>query len=130
MKFLLDTHVFLWFISRDAKLPAGWRDTIRQPHHEIYLSVVSLWEAILKHQLGKLPLPEPPERYLPTERERHQIADLALDGASVRQLAVLPSVHRDPFDRMLVCQALEHKLTIITVDPVFQSYPAPILAHP
>ena len=48
MKFLLDTHVFLWFISGDTRLPAGWRDTIRQPHHEIYLSVVSLWETIIK----------------------------------------------------------------------------------
>ena len=129
MKFLLDTHVFLWFISRDAKLPAEWRDTIRQPHHEIYLSVVSLWEAIIKYHLGKLPLPEPPEHYLPTQRERHQIANLPLDEASVRQLAALPSIHRDPFDRMLICQALEHQLTIMTVDAVFHSYPAPVLGN-
>jgi PIN domain nuclease of toxin-antitoxin system len=129
MKFLLDTHVFLWFISGDARLPAGWRDTIRQPHHEIYLSVVSLWETIIKYQLGKLPLPESPERYLPAQRERHQIADLPLDEASVRQLAALPLIHRDPFDRMLICQALEHKLTIITVDEVFQAYSAPVLGH-
>jgi PIN domain nuclease of toxin-antitoxin system len=129
MKFLLDTHVFLWFLSGDAKLPAGWRDTIRQPQHEVYLSVVSLWEAIIKYQLGKLPLPELPERYIPTQRARHQIADLPLDEASVRQFTVLPSIHRDPFDRMLICQALEHKLTIITVDGVFHSYPAPVLGH-
>ena len=50
MKFLLDTHVFLWFLSGDARLPAAWRDTIRQPHHEVYLSVVSLWETIIKHR--------------------------------------------------------------------------------
>ena len=129
MKFLLDTHVFLWFISKDARLLAEWRDTIRQPHHEIYLSVVSLWETIIKYRLGKLPLPEPPERYLPTQRARHQIADLPLDEASVRQLAALPPIHRDPFDRMLICQAMEHKLTIITVDEVFQAYPAPVLGH-
>jgi len=127
MKFLLDTHVLLWFISGDSRLPAGWRDTIRQRHHEVYLSVVSLWETILKHQLGKLPLPEPPELYLPAQRERHQIANLPLDETSVQRLATLPSIHRDPFDRMLVCQAIEHKLTIITVDDVFRAYPAPIL---
>jgi len=127
MKFLLDTHVFLWFISGDAGLPAEWRDTIRHPQHEISLSVVSLWEAIIKHQLGKLPLPEPPERYLPTQRERHQIANLPLDEASVRQLATLPPIHRDPVDRMLVCQAIEHELTIITVDDVFRAYPTAIL---
>jgi len=129
MKFLLDTHVFLWFIGGNAKLPAKWRDTIRQPHHEVYLSVVSLWEAIIKYHLGRLSLPEPPEQYLPTQRVRHQIAELPLDEASVRQLAGLPAIYRDPFDRMLICQALEHKLTIITVDEVFQSYPAPILGR-
>ena len=129
MKFLLDTHVFLWFISGDTRLPVGWRDMIRQPHHEVYLSVVSLWETIIKYKLGKLLLPEPPEQYLPAQRERHQIANLPLDEASVQQLAALPPIHRDPFDRMLICQALEHKLTIITVDEVFQTYPAPVLGH-
>ena len=129
MKFLLDTPVFLWFISGDARLPAGWRDTIRQPQHEIYLSVVSLWETIIKYQLGKLPLPEPPERYLPAQRGRHQIVDLPLDEASVRQLVALPPIHRDPFDRMLICQAMEHTLTIITADAVFQAYSAPVLGH-
>ena len=127
MKFLLDTHVFLWFISGDTRLTAEWRDTIRHPQHEIYLSVVSLWEAIIKHQLGKLPLPERPESYLPTQRERHQIANLPLDEASVRQLGTLPPIHRAPFDRMLVCQAIERKLNIITADDVFRAYPAPLL---
>ena len=129
MNFLLDTQVFLWFISGDARLPAAWRETIRHPQHEIYLSVVSLWEAIVKYQLGKLPLPDRPESYLPSRRERHQIAELPLDEASVRQLSTLPPVHRDPFDRMLVCQAIERKLTIITVDGVFRAYPAPLLEH-
>jgi PIN domain nuclease of toxin-antitoxin system len=127
MRFLLDTHIFLWFISGDAQLPAAWRDTIRKPSHEVYLSVVSLWESILKYQLGKLPLPEPPERYLPAQRERHRIANLPLNEGSVQQLATLPPIHRDPFDRMLVCQAIEHGLTIITIDAVFHSYSAPVL---
>ncbi|MGH7962856.1 MAG: type II toxin-antitoxin system VapC family toxin [Candidatus Binatia bacterium] len=71
----------------------------------------------------------PPERYLPAQRERHQIVDLPLDETSVRQLAALPPIHRDPFDRMLICQAIEHQLTIITVDEVFEAYPALILGH-
>jgi PIN domain nuclease of toxin-antitoxin system len=129
MKFLLDTHIFLWFLSGDVRLPVAWRDTIRQPHHEVYLSVVSLWETIIKYHLGKLPLPESPERYLSVQRERHRIATLSLDEASVRQLATLPPIHRDPFDRMLICQAMEHTLTIITVDEVFRSYSAPILNY-
>jgi len=93
------------------------------------LSVVSVWEAMVKYYIGKLPLPHPPEHYLPLQRAQHQIASLPLDEASVCQLATLPAVHRDPFDRMLVCQALEHGLTVVTVDPVFRAYPAPILGH-
>ena len=129
MKFLLDTHIFLWFISGDTRLPAGWRDIIRDAGNDVYLSVVSLWEAIIKYHIGKLPLPESAESYLPTQRMRHQIASLPLNEASVRRLATLPPVHRDPFDRMLVCQALERNLTIVTVDGAFQDYPAPILGR-
>jgi PIN domain nuclease of toxin-antitoxin system len=90
MKFLLDTHIFLWFISGDPRLPAGWRDTIQRPQHEIFLSVVSLWETIIKYQLGKLPLPEPPERYLPIQRERHKIIDLPLDAPVFSSLLRFP----------------------------------------
>jgi PIN domain nuclease of toxin-antitoxin system len=84
----------------------------------------------VKYQLGKLPLPFPADRYLPEQCIRHQLVSLPLDEASVRRLATLPAAHRDPFDRMLVCQAMEHGLTIITVDPALEAYPAPLLAHP
>jgi PIN domain nuclease of toxin-antitoxin system len=126
MKLLLDTHVFLWFISGDKRLPETMCNDIRNPENDIYLSIVSLWEAIVKYQLGKLPLPHSPEKYLPLQRERHQIFSLSLDEASVTHLAKLPSTHRDPFDRILVCQAIEHGLTIMTVDEIFDSYPASI----
>ncbi len=76
MRLLLDTHIFLWFISADVRLPEHLRESIRNPEHDVYLSVVSLWEAIVKHHLGRLPLPQPPESYLPTQRARHQIASL------------------------------------------------------
>lgn len=127
MRLLLDTHIFLWFISGDARLPDGWRESIRNPENDVYLSVASLWEAIIKHQLGRLPLPEPPESYLPTQRVRHQIASLSLDEASVSQLTKLPPLHRDPFDRILICQAIEHGLTIVTVDDVLCTYPVLVL---
>ncbi len=96
MKILLDTHIFLWFISGDTKLSTDVRDAIRDPGNEVYLSTVSIWEAIVKYQLGKLPLPESPETYLPKQRELHQIGSLALDESSVVQLAKLPPLHRDP----------------------------------
>jgi len=127
MRLLLDTHIFLWFISGDERLPEGMRDSIRDLNNEVYLSTVSLWEAIVKHRLGKLPLPQPPNIYLPIQRQKHQIASLSLDEASVSQLAGLPQIHRDPFDRMLICQALEHGLTVVTVDDALCAYPVPIL---
>lgn len=122
MKILLDTHIFLWFISGDNRLSTVILDAIRDPDNEVYLSVVSIWEAIVKYQLGKLPLPESPEIYLPKQRDRHQIANLDLDEGSVIQLAKLPLLHRDPFDRMLICQALQHNLTIATVDVEILKY--------
>ncbi|NBD17109.1 MAG: PIN domain-containing protein [Cyanobacteria bacterium] len=127
MRILLDTHIFLWFISGDAQLSTNVRDSIRDPDNEVYLSSVSVWEAIVKYQLGKLPLPESPETYLPKQRELHQIASLALDENSVIQLAKLPPLHRDPFDRMLICQALQNGLTIATVDTAVRAYSVSVL---
>jgi PIN domain nuclease of toxin-antitoxin system len=129
MKLLLDTHVFLWFITGSPKLDASVIQAIRDPANEVYLSAVSVWEAIVKQQLGKLPLPEPAQLYLPQQRDRHGIASLALDEASVAKLAGLPPVHRDPFDRMLVCQAISNALTLVTVDPVLSAYPVSLLGR-
>lgn len=126
MRLLLDTHIFLWLITGDSRITEAMKADILNPANEVYLSVVSIWEISVKYQLGRLPLPEPPQSYLPTQRQRHQIASLNLDEASISQLSRLPSIHRDPFDRMLVCQALEQDLTIVTVDEMLQSYPAQI----
>jgi PIN domain nuclease of toxin-antitoxin system len=127
MRLLLDTHIFLWYISGDQRLPGFMCDSIRDSDNQVYLSVVSLWEVIVKYQLGRLSLPHPPSSYLPAQRERHQIASLPLDERSAAQLANLPSIHRDPFDRMLICQALEHELTLVTVDKAVSVYPVSVL---
>jgi PIN domain nuclease of toxin-antitoxin system len=124
MKLLLDTHIFLWYISKDSRLPTRLRDLLRDPSNDVLLSVVSVWEVIVKYRLNKLSLPEPPELYLPKQRERHEIKSLALDEPSVTELHRLPLLHRDPFDRMLICQALQHDLTIATVDEAVLAYPA------
>jgi len=126
MRLLLDTQVFLWFISGDPHLPLCKIVAIRDLDNEVYLSVISLWEAIVKYQLGKLPLPQPPDVYLPLQRQRHQIASLPLDEASVCKLAELPPVHRDPFDRILIAQALANNLLIVTADDIFRQYPVPV----
>ena len=127
MKFLLAAHIFLWFISGDARLSGSLRQIIRDSENDVYLSVVSIWEVIIKHGLGKLFLPEPPEIYLPRQRRLHLIESLPVDEASVAQLSKLPLLHRDPFDRMLICQALQYNLTIATVDDAIRAYPVPVI---
>lgn len=127
MRLLLDTHIFLWFISGDKQLSESALAAIRDPNHEVYLSVASVWEAVVKHQLGKLPLPTPPEIYLPLQRRNHRIASLEISEATIDFLPKLPALHRDPFDRILICQALQYGLTIVTVDALVSAYPVPTL---
>jgi PIN domain nuclease of toxin-antitoxin system len=127
MRLLLDTHVFLWYITADPRLLVTLRGAIQDPANEVYLSVGSVWEAVIKHALGKLPLPEAPATYLPREREAHRIAPLPIEEAALVQLAGLPPLHRDPFDRILIAQALQHGLTLVTVDDAVRAYPVPLL---
>ncbi len=130
MRLLLDTHIFLWYISADPQLPVAFRDAIRDPANEVYLSAASVWEAVIKHALGKLPLPEAPAEYLPRQREAHRIATLSIEEAALAHLAGLPPLHRDPFDRILIAQALQHGLTLVTVDDAVRAYPVPQLPTP
>ncbi len=127
MKLLLDTHIFLWYITADPKLPANYLAAIRDPANDVYLSAASVWEAAIKHGLGKLPLPDPPADYLPRQRIAHGIAPLPIDEGAISHLAGLPPLHRDPFDRMLVAQALQHGMTLATVDAAVVAYPVPVL---
>lgn len=127
MRLLLDTHVFLWYITADPRLPATFRAAIQDPANDVFLSVASVWEAVIKHALGKLPLPDPPAEYLPRQRIAHGIVPLPVDEGAMPHLAVLPPLHRDPFDRILVAQALQHGLMIATVDPLVAAYPVPLL---
>jgi PIN domain nuclease of toxin-antitoxin system len=130
MRLLLDTHIFLWYISADPQLPIPFRDAIRDPANEVYLSVASVWESVIKYALGKLPLPAPPAEYLPQQRAAHQIAPLPLEEEALAHLASLPAFHRDPFDRILIAQVLQHGLTLITVDDAVRAYPVPLLTIP
>ena len=122
MRLLLDTHIFLWYITGDRRLSDAVLPLIRDPANAVYLSVVSVWEAMVKYQLGRLPLPQPPDSYIPQQRQRHRIESLSLDEESVTNLAKLPELHKDPFDRMLICQAIQHGLTIVSVDDALGAY--------
>jgi PIN domain nuclease of toxin-antitoxin system len=119
MRLLLDTHVFLWLIADSRRLPGNWREVFKDASNQLYLSAVSIWESLIKQRAGKLQLPEAPAAYLIEQRNRHLIVPLPIAESSVARLMALPQVHRDPFDCMLVCQAIEHNLTMATVDPAF-----------
>lgn len=123
MRILADTCTFLWLITDDEALSATARSLFSDPTNEVFLSAVSVWEIVVKHRLGRLPLPEPPQRFIPKQRARHQIQPLPLEEETVLQLARLPDYHRDPFDRILICQAITHSLTILTPDPAIIQYP-------
>ena len=127
MNILLDTCEFLWLITGDSKLSLKVSSAILNPENRVFLSVVSAWEISVKHGLGKLNLPEVPSQFVPRQRELHFIESLPLDEASIYQLPNLPALHRDPFDRMLICQSLAHALTLASSDPLVQQYPVSLL---
>src|SRR5262245_55286140 len=122
MKLLLDTCTFLWIAADAPALSAKARELFREPENEVYLSAASTWEIGIKHNLGKLPLPEAPAQFVPAMREYHGIDALAIDEESALHAARLPELHRDPFDRLLVGQAIVHGLTLLTPDPLVAQY--------
>ena len=127
MRLLLDTHIFLWYISGDSRLSTSSCDAIDDINNEVFLSVGSFWEIVIKYELGKLPLPQQPDSYSPAQRRLHKIDSLPFAEADVRVIAGLPLHHRDPFDRMLICQAIANGMTIVTVDPMIRKYMVPVL---
>jgi PIN domain nuclease of toxin-antitoxin system len=123
MKLLLDTATFLWLTIDSPQLSPDTRRLFSDPENEVFLSVVSAWEISVKHGIGKLPLPEQPDAFISRQRLAHDIQTLPLHESAVFKLQTLPSLHRDPFDRMLVCQAMAHDLTILTPDALVRAYP-------
>jgi PIN domain nuclease of toxin-antitoxin system len=124
---LLDTHAFLWFISDDESLSPTARAAITAAENQVWLSAASAWEITVKYGIGKLPLPEPPDRFVPVMRQRAGIDLLPIGEAEVCQVHKLPPVHRDPFDRILVAQANCHGLVIVTDDTWIGRYPVQTL---
>lgn len=123
MRCLLDTCTFLWIISGTKELSTRATLAFTNPANEIFLSAVSVWELSVKHALGKLPLPTALDRFVAEQRERHGMTSLPLEERAVLHLHKLPALHRDPFDRMLICQALEHDCILLTPDPLIVQYP-------
>jgi PIN domain nuclease of toxin-antitoxin system len=123
---LLDTCTFLW-IAGGATLPPRAAAAFSDPANDVWLSAVSVWEIVTKHGAGKLPLPEPAEVLIRVERELRGIETLAFDEESALYGTRLPPLHRDPFDRMLIAQAVAHGLAIVTPDPLIAQYPVRVI---
>jgi PIN domain nuclease of toxin-antitoxin system len=113
-------------ITGDWRLSSHFRESIENADI-VFVSVVSLWESVIKYTLAKLLLPEPPYPWLMTQRELHGFIALPVEEHSFANLGDLPRHHDDPFDRMLVSQAIGGNLLLVTVDQVLAKYSAPLL---
>lgn len=122
MRLLVDTATFLWTVLGSPQLSADARAALADPSNESFLSAVSAAEIAIKHGLGRLKLPRSPDVYVPQVRRAHQIDALPFSEEAALGLVRLPSLHRDPFDRMLIAQAIADGMTLVTPDPLITQY--------
>jgi PIN domain nuclease of toxin-antitoxin system len=122
VKLLLDTHVFLWWISDARDLSKRARERIADGQSPLYWSAASSWEVTIKFALGRLKLSKAPERFIPDELMRNRVESLPIVDAHALRAGLLPPHHRDPFDRMLVAQAQIEGLVLLTNDPTLRRY--------
>lgn len=122
MTYLLDTHVFLWLLSRPERIHPDLLAVVRDGETNLLLSAASAWEIAVKWALGHLSLPEPPAEYVPDRMRRLNVMGLAVSHAHSLHTSTLPAHHRDPFDRLLVAQAQLESLTIVTADRALSAY--------
>jgi len=123
MKLLLDTHVLLWWLADDTRLRAEARNAISDPQNLVFVSAATTWEIAIKTNLGKLTLPEGLEEQI----SKNEFMPLPITIAHTQAIAQLPPIHQDPFDRMLVAQALREEMTLITHDQRITEYDVEIL---
>ena len=122
MRVLLDSHAFLWAATEDDRLPGAVRDLIADLRTKVAISVVTTWELTLKHLAGKLALPAPPAEHFADHIDEFGYELLPVHQRHVAALPELPAIHRDPFDRMLIAQALVEDLDLVTGDERIRRY--------
>ena len=122
MKFLLDTHCWLWLQTDRRRFDPEFLATLAAASSQRFLSAASVWEIAIKHAIGKLPLPEPPAIYVPERMRVSRVQELPITNAHALAVGILPLHHRDPFDRVLVAQAQIEGLTLVTADSTFVHY--------
>jgi PIN domain nuclease of toxin-antitoxin system len=125
MNVLLDTHTLLWALTDESKLSERVRKLL--PKAETWFSVASLWEIVIKAQIGKIPLPRPTGPFVISKLALNGVQILQVTPDHVLRIESLPDYHRDPFDRMLIAQSLEEKLPLVTADRVFARYPMQVI---
>jgi PIN domain nuclease of toxin-antitoxin system len=123
MKLLLDTHAFLWFIMGSPNLSANARSLIEDVANEKFLSVASLWETAIKLSIGRLALSAPFDVLIPQQLSLNgiELLNIKIDHTAI--VALLPLHHRDPFDRLLIAQAIVEKMAVVSIDAAFNAYP-------
>jgi PIN domain nuclease of toxin-antitoxin system len=122
MRFVLDTHVWLWSAHDPARLNADARELLEEPAHEAFISVASLFEVAIKWSIGKLKLREPPAEWAPRYIAKCGYQVLPVEMRHALRVSTLPQHHADPFDRLLIAQALEEDLFLLTADPEIRKY--------
>lgn len=122
MAYLLDTHTLLWFVAGDKQLPESSKEIIKNVNESCFLSAASLWEITIKHQLKKLELGISLEELFEFV-DRNQIEIIPINSLHLLQLSKLPFYHHDPFDRMIIAQAISENLKLISKDSIFKKYP-------
>jgi PIN domain nuclease of toxin-antitoxin system len=127
MRYLLDTHTFLWWITDDRQLSSVVRQIIAAPEHEILFSAASAWEAAIKAQLGRISLPNDPTEFVRRQISINGFVPLPITMEHALGVASLPPLHRDPFDRLLIAQALLEDVPLLTADHLITQYPVHVV---
>ncbi|HET7295050.1 MAG TPA: type II toxin-antitoxin system VapC family toxin [Vicinamibacteria bacterium] len=122
MRLLLDTQAFLWWVGASPRLSRRAKTSIADARNQCFVSLASGWEIAIKVSLGKLRVAAAIDRFLPEQLAQNGFQPLAIDFKHTARVAGLPFHHRDPFDRLLVAQAIEEDLAIVTADPIFARY--------
>ncbi len=127
MRVLLDTHAFLWWISDDRRLSDRAKEIIGDGSNELYFSAASGWEISIKAGLGRLEVLEDLEPFIADQLSRNAIQALPIYLRHALHTRTLPDHHRDPFDRILVSQAVLEELPLLSADPLVSSYPVEVV---
>jgi PIN domain nuclease of toxin-antitoxin system len=128
LKLLLDTHCWLWWLSEPQKLTSSMLEAISNSENELFLSVASIWEIAIKVGIGKLTIPQSLSRLVTEQLPEDNLKILDIQAIHALKIEELPIHHQDPFDRILIAQALSENLTVITKDRKFTAYPVKLLA--